>query len=326
MKLNKFLLSLLFVPALSFVSCSDYEDTEVPSPLADENALGANFEAGAIDAIVHPDENKFEVVLNRVNTKEAATVPVTVTSCSEVSDGVNFCDAAETINFMFPAGSATATFSMNLKNECLFQEVYELELTLGTEKDHPYAAGTSSTTIYVSKDYDWKTLGQPVVLEAGWYNGGILASVQWASDYKKEGGNEKLFRIESLYGYAGTATDDEIGHLQFLVDENYDPIEMFSAEGYDPKSINTGVLQNKPKGDEEEIYYYMNVTSLERGIKEGTKEEIDKKKNAYVFTYNVFYDKDDIETPFKENVTATLDYDLKAQMKAKKFGEFAEPK
>lgn len=315
MKLNKFLLSLLFVPALSFVSCSDYEDTEVPSPLAGENALGANFEASAIDAIVHPDENKFEVVLNRVNTKEAATVPVTVTSCSEVSDGVNFCDAAETINFMFPAGSATATFSLILNEGCLFQEVYELELTLGTEKDHPYAAGTSSTTVYVSKDYDWKTLGQSVVVEKGWYNGGALASIQWASDYKDS--KEKLFRIESLYGYAGTATDDEIGHLQFLVDENYDPIGMFSVEGYDPEAINTGVLQNDPKVDKEEIYYFMNVTSPERTPKTTT----------YVFTYNVFfYDKDDIETPFKENVTATLDYDLKAQMKAKKFGEFAEPK
>lgn len=326
MKLNKFLLSLLLVPALSFVSCSDYEDTEVPSPQADENALGANFEASAIDAIVHPDEKRFEVVLNRVNTSEAATVPVTVTSCSEVSDGVNFCNAAETINFMFPAGSATATFSLNLDEECLFQEVYELKLSLGTEKDHPYVAGTSSTTVYVSKDYEWKALGQPVVLEAGWYDGGILASVQWASDYKKEGSNEKLFRIKSLYGYAGTATDDEIGHLQFLVDENYDPKRMYSLEGYDPEAINTGVLQNDPKVDKKEIYYYMNVSSLKRGIDEGTEEEIEKKKNAYVFTYDVFYDKDDIETPFKENVTATLDYDIKAQMKAKKFGEFAQPK
>lgn len=326
MKLNKFLLSLLLVPALSFVSCSDYEDTEVPSPQADENALGANFEASAIDAIVHPDEKRFEVVLHRVNTSEAATVPVTVTSCSEVSDGVNFCNAAETINFMFPAGSATATFSLNLDEECLFQEVYELKLSLGTEKDHPYVAGTSSTTVYVSKDYEWKALGQPVVLEAGWYDGGILASVQWASDYKKEGSNEKLFRIKSLYGYAGTATDDEIGHLQFLVDENYDPKRMYSLEGYDPEAINTGVLQNDPKVDKKEIYYYMNVSSLKRGIDEGTEEEIEKKKNAYVFTYDVFYDKDDIETPFKENVTATLDYDIKAQMKAKKFGEFAQPK
>lgn len=326
MKLNKFLLSLLLVPALSFVSCSDYEDTEVPSPQADENALGANFEASAIDAIVHPDEKRFEVVLNRVNTSEAATIPVTVTSCSEVSDGVNFCNAAETINFMFPAGSATATFSLNLDEECLFQEVYELKLSLGTEKDHPYVAGTSSTTVYVSKDYEWKALGQPVVLEAGWYDGGILASVQWASDYKKEGSNEKLFRIKSLYGYAGTATDDEIGHLQFLVDENYDPKRMYSLEGYDPEAINTGVLQNDPKVDKKEIYYYMNVSSLKRGIDEGTEEEIEKKKNAYVFTYDVFYDKDDIKTPFKENVTATLDYDIKAQMKAKKFGEFAQPK
>lgn len=306
MKLNKFLLSLLFVPALSFVSCSDYEDTEVSSPLAGENALGANFEASAIDAIVHPDENKFEVVLNRVNTKEAATVPVTVTSCSEVSDGVDFCNAAETINFMFPAGSATATFSLTLDEGCLFQEVYELKLTLGAEKDHPYAAGTSSTTVYVSKDYDWKRLGQSVVVEKGWYNGGALASIQWASDYKKEGSKEKLFRIESLYGYAGTATDDEIGHLQFLVDENYDPTGMYSLEGYDPKAINTGVIEENPEDkDKKEESCYMNVKSLVRT----------PNTNTYVFTYDVFFHNDEKDTPYKENVTATLEFDFKSLMK-----------
>lgn len=54
MKLNKFLLYLLIVPALSFVSCSDYEDTEVTSPQADENALGANFTAATTSVVVPP--------------------------------------------------------------------------------------------------------------------------------------------------------------------------------------------------------------------------------------------------------------------------------
>lgn len=78
MKLNKFLLYLLIVPALSFVSCSDYEDTEVTSPQADENALGANFTAATTSIVVHPDEDTYQLTLNRVNTKEAVSVPVTV--------------------------------------------------------------------------------------------------------------------------------------------------------------------------------------------------------------------------------------------------------
>ena len=40
MKINKYLLYLLFVPALSMTSCSDFEDTEVASPQADQDALG----------------------------------------------------------------------------------------------------------------------------------------------------------------------------------------------------------------------------------------------------------------------------------------------
>ena len=68
MKLNKILLYLLIVPALSFVSCSDYEDTEVTSPQADENALGANFTAATTSVVVHPDENKYQLTLNRLNT------------------------------------------------------------------------------------------------------------------------------------------------------------------------------------------------------------------------------------------------------------------
>lgn len=325
MKLNKFLLSLLLVPALSFVSCSDYEDTEVTSPQANENALGTNFTAGAISVTVHPDKNKFELVLNRVNTKETATVPVTITSCSEVSEGVKFCEVPETLTFMFAAGSSTATILLNLNENCQFQRVYQLKLTLGSDKDNPYASGTSSTVVSVTKDYQWKTLGQPVVLEAMWYDGGILAPVQWASDYKDEEYSHKLFRVAALYYNAGWAPAST-GHLQFLLDTDYDPVGMFIKDGYDPKAINTGVLQNDPKDDEEEIYYFMNVSSLKRGIDEGTEEEIEEKKNAYVFTYDVFYDKDGNPENEATDVTATLDYDIKAQMKAKKFGEFAQSK
>lgn len=312
MKLNKFLLGLLIVPALSLVSCSDYEDTEVTSPQADENVLGANFKAGSINIIVHPDKKEFELVLNRVNTKGTATVPVTVESCSELSEGVKFCNiTSETLSFLFAAGESTATIPLSLNDNCKFQEVYELALTLGKAKDNPYASGTSSTRVSVSKDYIWKTLGQPVVVESGWYDGGILAEVQWASDYKKEGNDNKLFRIATLYTYAGTASK-ETGHLQFYLDGSYNPQGMFSTDGYDPESIDTGVQQNTSK--EDKIYYHMNVKSLER-----TPDT-----SIYIFTYDVFYNSGSGVETFKSNVKATLDYDIKSEMKNKKLGEFAK--
>lgn len=319
MKLNKFLLSLLLVPALTFVSCSDYEDTEVTSPQADENALGANFTAGAISVTVHPDERKFELVLNRVNSKETATVPVTVTACSEVSEGVKFCELPETLNFMFAAGSSTATIPLNLNEGCQFQKAYQLKLTLGSDKDNPYASGTSSTVVSVTKDYQWKTLGQPVVLEANWYDGGILAPVQWASDYKDEANNCKLFRIAALYYNAGM-TPTSTGHLQFLLDENYDRVDMFVANGYDPEAINTGVIQKKAEGDKEAVYYQMKVKTIVRESNEDSEEEEENKveNNTYVFTYDIFYDNNGSVENEATDVTATLDYDIKKQMKGQK--------
>lgn len=47
MKLNKYILGLLIAPAFALAGCSDYEDTEIASPQADENAIGANFSAAS---------------------------------------------------------------------------------------------------------------------------------------------------------------------------------------------------------------------------------------------------------------------------------------
>ena len=47
MKLNKFFFGLLMTPAVMMVGCSDYEDTEVTSPEADADAIGAYFKSSA---------------------------------------------------------------------------------------------------------------------------------------------------------------------------------------------------------------------------------------------------------------------------------------
>lgn len=295
MKLNKFLLYLLIVPALSFVSCSDYEDTEVTSPQAGEDALGANFTAATTSIVVHPDENKYQLTLNRVNTKEAVSVPVTVKSCSEIIDGVKFTEVPTA--FLFAKGESKATVELKLSDKCEFQKVYKLALSIGEGKDHPYAAGTSSTVVSVSKDYAWVEIDQPVVVEAGWYGGGILAPLEFASDYEDEDGNQ-LFRINALYAAAGIAST-ATGHLQFLLDENYDVISMLSVgDAYNPEKIDTGVLNETT-----EESYYMNVKSAEK-----TNE------GAYVFTYDVFYYEDGALKNEKEGVTATLNYDIAGAM------------
>lgn len=53
MKLNKFFFGLLMTPAVMMVGCSDYEDTEVASPEADADAIGAYFESSAVSDSCH---------------------------------------------------------------------------------------------------------------------------------------------------------------------------------------------------------------------------------------------------------------------------------
>lgn len=319
MKLNKYILGLLIAPALAFAGCSDYEDTEIVSPQADETAIGANFSAASTSVVMHPDKTSFTLTLNRVNTKGAVSIPVTVTSCDEVSTGVKFCD--QPTGFNFADGEATAKVTLNVNASCLFQKTYKMALTIGEEKDHPYASGTTSTLVSFTKDYTWQRLGQPVILEDenGWVgpNAGILAPVEWASDYENDNGN-MLFRIKALYAYAGKGTDTTTGHLQFFLDENYNPAtEKFSIDGYNPTNINTGVQQNKPtdadaakaQKEEDKVYYKLDFTGVSGGTYEDKVEDgetVTVLKDAYVFSYDVFY----VPGQTITSVKATLDFDI----------------
>lgn len=307
MKLNKFLLSLLIVPALTFTSCNDYEDVEVVSPQADENALGANFSEASTPVTVAPEADKFVLTLNRVNTKASATVPVTIVECDVLAGGATFCD--QPTSFLFAAGEAKSTIELKLNPGCEFQKKYAMTLSIGAEKDHPYAAGTAATAVSVIKDYTWKSLAKPVILENDWYKGGILASVQWASNYKDDS-KRKLCRIVGLYSEVSIEADVTLGKeekpdayeeatagdIQFYLDESYAPAGLFVTEGYDPSKINTGILQNEKTG----VYFFMKMTDI---TKEGAK--------TYKFKYDIYYKEGDVVKTKLSDVIAILDYDFK---------------
>lgn len=54
-------------PAVMMVGCSDYEDTEVASPEADADAIGAYFESSAVSEQLSPGQTSFKIVLNRAS-------------------------------------------------------------------------------------------------------------------------------------------------------------------------------------------------------------------------------------------------------------------
>ena len=91
-------------PAVMMVGCSDYEDTEVTSPEADADAIGAYFKSSATSAHLSPEQTSFQVVLNRASFSEAVNVPVKVTANDDnffslsanqfMFDAVCACDAS----------------------------------------------------------------------------------------------------------------------------------------------------------------------------------------------------------------------------------------
>lgn len=327
MKLNNYILGLLVAPALMFVGCSDYEDTDTVSPEADASAIGANFTSASTSVTMHPDKSSYTLTMNRVNTTNAATIQVTVTAIDTVASGAKFCDQPS--EFVFAAGESTASVTLNVSSECLLQKTYTMSLKLGDSKDHIYAAGTSSTTVSFTKDYEWVTLGQSVVLEEGWYSvgeeAGISASVDWASDYTDNDGN-MLVRIESLYANAFSSVNTSVapGHFQFLLNSNYAALKMFDkfkTNGYDPAEVNTGYRQNAST-EKEAIYYCLDFTN--GGVAGGTytSETTDgtttyelAENGGYTFTYDVIYEGN---SSYKTGVTAKLDYNFKSAIIAAK--------
>lgn len=299
MKINKFLLSLLIVPTLTFVGCSSYEDTEVISPEAEASAIGTYFDTEQeVDFVSKPgDEGTVTLTLYRLNTKDAVTVPVTVTSCSEVAPGVPFCE--QPVSFSFAAGAEVSTIELACSPICEFQKTYSLEVSIA-EKDHPYVGGATSVVATFTVDYKWKRLAKPVILENnGWVNGGILAPVEWATNYEDKATGNLLFKVGAFYANAGIGTK---GDLQFFLDKDYKPAGMFTSVpvGYDPTAINTGKLVEGEKS----INYCLNVKSLAQET--GT--------NKYTFTYDIFYKKESVVTVVKPNVSALLEFDFKTPM------------
>ena len=154
MKLNKFFFGLLMTPAVMMVGCSDYEDTEVTSPEADADAIGAYFKSSATSAHLSPEQTSFQVVLNRASFSEAVNVPVKVTANDD-----NFFSLSAN-QFMFDAekqvsNPITVTFNQNTVE---LQETYSLGLQVSDGvKDHLYGAGYTDAIYSMVIDYTWKS-------------------------------------------------------------------------------------------------------------------------------------------------------------------------
>lgn len=266
MKLNKFFFGLLMTPAVMMVGCGDYEDTEVASPEADADAIGAYFESSSVSEQLSPGQTSFNVVLNRASFSEAVNVPVKVTA----NDDNFFSLSAE--QFVFDAekqvsSPITVTFNQSTVE---LQETYSLGLQVADGvKDHLYGAGYTDAVYSMVIDYTWKSDSLASTMVKDEYAGtldkeGALAAVEIAKDFEVD--EEKpspdytknsLVRISSFFATIGKSKAAGKDHIQFVVDKDHK----------NPQFLTTDYLANN------EISLKVNTTKLATGMTQKFAEE-----------------------------------------------------
>lgn len=259
MKLNKFFFGLLMTPAVMMVGCSDYEDTEVASPEADADAIGAYFESSSVSEQLSPGQTSFNVVLNRASFSEAVNVPVKITANDD-----NFFSLSAN-QFVFDAekqvsSPITVTFNQSTVE---LQKTYSLGLQVADGvKDHLYGAGYTDAVYSMVIDYTWKSDSLASTMVKDEYAGtfdkeGALAAVEIAKDFEVVKTNpspdytkNSLVRIPSFFATIGKSKVAGEDHIQFVVDKDHK----------NPKFLSTGYLASK------EISLTVNETELETGM------------------------------------------------------------
>ena len=239
MKLNKFFFGLLMTPAVMMVGCSDYEDTEVASPEANADAIGAYFEKNSNPVKLLPGKTSFNITLKRASAGDAVNVPFKV-----VENKNDFFELPVT-QFVFEAGKQSSTpiaVSFNIGN-AVFQKNDTLYLqVLDGVKDHLYAAGYTDTMYPFVIDYTSKSdsLASTMVKDeyANTFTGeGTLATVEIAKDFEVVKTNpspdytkNSLVRIPSFFATIGKSKVAGEDNIQFVVDKDHK----------NPKFLSTG--------------------------------------------------------------------------------------
>lgn len=302
MKLNKFFFGLLMTPAVMMVGCSDYEDTEVASPEANADAIGAYFEKNSNPVKLLPGKTSFNITLKRASAGDAVNVPFKV-----VENKNDFFELPVT-QFVFEAGKQSSTLiavSFNIGN-AVFQKNDTLSLqVLDGVKDHLYAAGYTDTMYPFVIDYTWKSdsLASTMVKDeyANTFTGeGTLATVEIAKDFEVVKTNpspdytkNSLVRISSFFATIGKSKAAGKDHIQFVVDKDHK----------NPQFLTTDYLANN------EISLKVNTTKLATGM---TQKFAEKKE------YPICMDLVDIDAIAStaeaktDNVTYQVTYELYA--------------
>ena len=301
MKLNKFFFGLLMTPAVMMVGCSDYEDTEVASPEADADAIGAYFESSSVSEQLSPGQTSFNVVLNRASFSEAVNVPVKITANDD-----NFFSLSAN-QFVFDAekqvsSPITVTFNQSTVE---LQKTYSLGLQVADGvKDHLYGAGYTDAQYSMVVDYEWKSDSLASTMVKDEYAGtfdkeGALAAVEIAKDFEVVKANpspdytkNSLVRISSFFATIGKSKAAGKDHIQFVVDKNHKNPQFLTTEAgkeislkVNTTELSTGMTQKF--AEKKEYPICMDLVSI---VVDGpaTTAAATTDNVTYLVTYNLY--------------------------------------
>lgn len=147
----------LFIGALFLTACSDKDNWEPGQPAPDN--MGVFFtNLDKYDITIEVDDpHEFTVGLGRINSEEAATVPLKVVSCPE---GVIVPASVE-----FKAGEETASFKIDA-NDMPLKTKGDVIVQIDPAYAALYGAGTSELTMKLTTTGGWVIYADDVVMSS----------------------------------------------------------------------------------------------------------------------------------------------------------------
>lgn len=155
--------ALGFLAAMALTACDSYvDDNWAPGEPVAEGVQGAFFSTDNASGFSVSDSTHFNIIVSRVDSTEAATVPITIvsrdTTAIEIPTSVSF-----------EAGKGTATITCNAEG-LVEDTLYNFTIAIDSTQVNPYAAGSATFTATVVNGSLWV----PVIVDAPtyfYYNG-----------------------------------------------------------------------------------------------------------------------------------------------------------
>lgn len=272
MKYLNIIAAIAFGAAIT--ACDSYRDDDwAPGEQVAQGVQGAYFSTDNESGFSVSEDTNFDIIVSRVDSTSAATVPVTI-----VSRDTTAIQVPESVTF--EAGKSTATLTCSAEG-LVEDSLYSFTIAIDNSQVNPYAAGSPTFTATVVNGSLWRN----VIVDAPtyfYYNGSYTYNFTYKTTIQQYL-TTNYFYIENFLnsgsGFTFRITDDE-GNYQGTIED-----------------INTATGTFWPVNEEgvsTEDYGSYNYNYFYTYDAEGTATYVwTDEANGLVWDYFLFYSKDD---------------------------------